>query len=243
MPSRTSERTGIPDADYHQNRFASALATLVQPGSRWLDLGAGSRIHGGWGGIEQRELAARASLLVGCELHAEHLRLNPFLTHRCLANGGALPFAADSFDLVSANMVVEHLEEPARVFTEVARVLAPGGRLAFVTPNRWHPAVWVGAVVVSRKSRRRLAHRVEGRPLEHVFPTFYRCNTSTAVERLARETGFVVEDMQLFSSFPFFRDGPAPARWTERLFLRTVRADGLRQFRSNLLAILRKPGG
>ena len=52
----------------------------------------------------------------------------------------ALPYADASFDLVAACDVIEHVEDDRRVFAELARVLAPGGRLIFSVPL--HPARW-----------------------------------------------------------------------------------------------------
>lgn len=45
-----------------------------------------------------------------------------------------LPFADDSIDLVIASEVVEHLPNPELAFSEIARVLAPGGYLALTVP-------------------------------------------------------------------------------------------------------------
>lgn len=47
-----------------------------------------------------------------------------------------LPFPDGAFDLVVSNAVVEHLHGiHASVFAEAFRVLAPGGRFVFTTPN------------------------------------------------------------------------------------------------------------
>src|SRR5436190_1689026 len=51
------------------------------------------------------------------------------------ASGEALPFTDGVFDLVTANMVLEHVAEPERLFREVERVLVPGGRFLIHTPN------------------------------------------------------------------------------------------------------------
>jgi ubiquinone/menaquinone biosynthesis C-methylase UbiE len=48
------------------------------------------------------------------------------------ADAEQLPFEAGSFDAVVANFVVHHLARPEVVFSEVNRVLKPGGRFAFV---------------------------------------------------------------------------------------------------------------
>lgn len=52
----------------------------------------------------------------------------------------ALPFANERFDLVAAFDVVEHVEDDARVFAELTRVLKVGGHLLFSVPL--HSARW-----------------------------------------------------------------------------------------------------
>ncbi|MDD3182164.1 MAG: class I SAM-dependent methyltransferase [Alphaproteobacteria bacterium] len=44
-------------------------------------------------------------------------------------------YAADSFDVVFSNHVIEHVPDPAAVLAECHRILRPGGRCIVVTPN------------------------------------------------------------------------------------------------------------
>lgn len=46
-----------------------------------------------------------------------------------------LPLAAESFDVVHANQVIEHLSETDRFIKEVYRILKPGGYAVISTPN------------------------------------------------------------------------------------------------------------
>lgn len=75
----------------------------------------------------------------------------------------ALPFASDSFDVVSAFDVVEHCADDKLVLSELVRVLAPGGRLLLSVPAyQW---VWsdldVRAGHVRRYTRPQISALVE----------------------------------------------------------------------------------
>ncbi|HEY4003005.1 MAG TPA: methyltransferase domain-containing protein, partial [Candidatus Xenobia bacterium] len=50
--------------------------------------------------------------------------------------GEAISFADETFDAVCCMDVLEHVDSPARVVSEMARVLRPGGLLAAYTINR-----------------------------------------------------------------------------------------------------------
>jgi SAM-dependent methyltransferase len=49
----------------------------------------------------------------------------------------ALPFRDGSFTAALNIVTLEHVTEPARVVCELARVLAPGGRLLLIAPHEW----------------------------------------------------------------------------------------------------------
>lgn len=52
---------------------------------------------------------------------------------------GSLPYADESFDAVIVADVLEHVPDPERTLSEVARVLAPGGRLVAFVPVEGEP--------------------------------------------------------------------------------------------------------
>ncbi len=230
----------VPDSDYHENRYASALEGLIKPGVTWLDLGAGTRVHRGWLGESAEALSRRARMLVGTDLVGPHLRRNKCLTAAVLADAGRLPFRDGAFDIVSANMVVEHLELPAAVFTEVARLLRPGGVFIFSTPNRNNPVVRGSAMVLSARARRSLSQAVERRDPAHIFPTWYRCNTPSDIATTASKAGLCVRQVDLFSSFPFSKEHPR-LMWLEGNLIRLLRFEAFRAARSNIIAILERP--
>jgi SAM-dependent methyltransferase len=70
---------------------------------------------------------AEAALVRGRARH-------PDLDFRLIAPEGPLPFEDNTFDLVWASEVIEHIADTARWLSEVRRVLAPSGRLLVTTP-------------------------------------------------------------------------------------------------------------
>ncbi len=109
--------------------FERTFAALApRPGERILDVGCGT-------GLALARLAeAQPDLhLAGVDLSAEMLarargRLPQSVS---LARGDArhLPFAAAQFDAVITSNALHYLDDPAQALDEMARVLAPGGRL------------------------------------------------------------------------------------------------------------------
>jgi arsenite methyltransferase len=106
------------------------LAGLL-PGERVLDLGSGSGMDVFAAALQ----VGRAGSVIGVDMTPEQLAKSELLRrgghvsfHR--ARIEELPFEGGSFDAVISNGVVNLSADKRRVFTEAARVLRPGGRLA-----------------------------------------------------------------------------------------------------------------
>ena len=111
-----------------------ALDELGTPRLRVLDLGAG-------GGRLTAQLAGRGHALVAADpstrsLRAARRHTGEDLVSFVAAVGERLPFHDKSFDAVLCMDVLEHVEEPAAVVEEAARVLRPGGVFIFSGPQR-----------------------------------------------------------------------------------------------------------
>lgn len=85
-------------------------------------------------------LAETAALAVGLDIEWERTR-EAYARHpRVVCGAGEhLPFASASFDLVLSHEVLEHVADDRQTLAEIARVLAPGGRLVLFCPNRGYP--------------------------------------------------------------------------------------------------------
>jgi len=113
----------------HHTLLARDLVALVAPSfrSRVLDVGAGTGV------AAQAALSATGpdGLVVAVDPSIEMLRRVDARGRIPVAVGGApsLPFAADGFDAVLANLVIADVPDYRRALTDMARVLRPGGRL------------------------------------------------------------------------------------------------------------------
>lgn len=180
---------GYPHVD-GEIEFYLRVGALVGPDSRVLDLGAG---RGQWA-VEPaprtrrdvRHLKGRVAEVVGCDVDPAVLE-NPALDHAVVSPAGApLPFEDDSFDLVIADYVLEHVaaEDVDGFVSEILRVLKPGGWFAARTPNKWG-LIGLGARSVPNSLHTRVLSRIQpDRKEVDVFPTRYAMNTRPALRRL-----------------------------------------------------------
>jgi SAM-dependent methyltransferase len=122
---RVSSAQGGFNPSFQRHRAEYRLCAAMLGDGRVLDLGCGT-------GHSWTELSPRTT--VGVDVEAAALEGQQRETHH--ADMRALPFAPGSFASVVSIQSIEHVPDPERVLAEVVRVLAPGGRAIFVTPNR-----------------------------------------------------------------------------------------------------------
>ncbi|MEM2046783.1 MAG: class I SAM-dependent methyltransferase [Candidatus Jordarchaeales archaeon] len=58
-----------------------------------------------------------------------------------MASGESMPFRNGAFDFVACSDIIEHLNDPFRMVSEVARVLKKGGIVYLTCPNRISPRI------------------------------------------------------------------------------------------------------
>lgn len=128
-PGRVS--AGVARRERKKSTFLNELLHDLDEMSRVLDLGCGR-------GSFAYE-ACRARVLALDQWVADHAearrRMAGGRVHYLLGTGLQLPLASGSMDLVVANHVFEHVEDPQHVAYEVSRVLKPTGLLFASVPD------------------------------------------------------------------------------------------------------------
>jgi SAM-dependent methyltransferase len=161
--------------------YRALVRRHLPPAGRALDLGCG---HASW---LLPELAG-ATLAAGVDPDLRALRRHGPLRDRVVGLAERLPFADAQFDLVTSAWVFEHLDHPRGAMCEVARVLRPGGKLVFLTPNAWNYNVWVIRAVPGRLHEF-FTFRLYGRERSDTYRVRYRLNSPRRVDSVLREAG------------------------------------------------------
>ena len=121
--------------EWHSRRTAEACAGFLlprlRPDAEVLDIGCGS-------GTITTGLARRAGRVVGLDMSAEVVDAARAHADDCRLSNASfevgsvydLPWDDNSFDVVYAHQVLQHLSDPVRALKEARRVLRPGGIVA-----------------------------------------------------------------------------------------------------------------
>jgi SAM-dependent methyltransferase len=172
--------------------FTLRVQALLGPNQKVLDVGCGrgSRVDDRCELRRQlQDFRGAGRRVLGIDPDA-NAASNPFLDEfRLMQDVRRWPVEDASIDLLYADYVLEHVDDPAAFFGEVARVLRPGGHACFRTPNRWSYPSLAARLVPNRMHAAVTGYVQQGREARDVFPTFYRCNSAGRLRELFREHG------------------------------------------------------
>ncbi|ASK65733.1 SAM-dependent methyltransferase [Brachybacterium avium] len=141
---------GAAVLDSHRTRTAANSAAHLLPhlrtGQRLLDVGSGAgTITAGLArsvgpeNLTALEVSEQAAALTRSELEHQGIRDAQVV----VGDAQELPFPAESFDVVHAHQVLQHLPEPVTALAELRRVTRPGGIVAARDSDyegfRWFP--------------------------------------------------------------------------------------------------------
>jgi dolichol-phosphate mannosyltransferase len=115
----------IPIQRYWQRRRHRITTFWVRGSSRVLDIGCGSSMI-----IQSLNNAVGMDVSMGKMRFLRRLGI-PLLR----GSAFALPFKDESFDCVISSQVIEHIPYDEALFSEISRVLRPGGKLVIGTPD------------------------------------------------------------------------------------------------------------
>lgn len=216
--------------------YRETLNRIITPSTRWLDIGCGHTVFPNWIRDSvpfQKSLISRCSYAVG----VDPIDTRPHVggMQKLTYDYATLPFENNNFSLVTANMVAEHVENPDCFLQEISRILRPEGLLVIHTPNLFYPPILVARCLPSSFIKK-IAHGLDGRDYDDIFPTYYRLNTGRAFRKIR---DFEVVKLDCVETYPIFQRIPV-LRHIEKIMHCVSGAPFLENSRADWLAVLRK---
>lgn len=232
------EQIITPGLEYSQSIYEDVLNEHCESPLKWLDLGCGHHLLPPWRAQREKTLIDRAGLMVGIDYDHLSLTKHKTINNRVRGDITELPFPDNTFDLITSNMVFEHLDDPEKQLKEVARVLSKGGKLIFHTPNSLGYATCL-ARMIPGIIKDKVVRILQGRAEEDVFPAYYRINRPSQIRRIAAASGLKVSSIRMICSSAHFVIIP-PIVFFELLWIRLLMSKVGRPLRPNIIAILEK---
>lgn len=227
-----------PSLRYSQYIYEDVVSRHIKNDTEWLDIGCGHNLLSPWRHEEEKKLVRRCKRIVGIDYDTVSLKAHKTIKERIRGDITKLPFRDGSFDIVTANMVVEHLNDPASQFKEIRRVLKPEGLFIFHTPNLLG-YVAILSKLVPEGLKAKVIYFLQQRHENDIFPAFYKINTAGAINSMSKETGFDVTKIKMIVSSANFVMFP-PLLIPELLWIRLLMTRPFRQLRPNIIAVLKK---
>ena len=224
-----------------QFAYLAAVEQAAQRAETWLDLGCGHQFVPTWVGARADVLPPPGCRVVGIDMDGDAIRSHAKLRMRIIGTIEQIPVACASVDLVTANMVVEHVEHPLALFQEVARVLRPGGRFLVHTPNLTGYTTTVTRLI-PEGLRPMIAGLLQERKSEDVYPTWYRANTIAELTKLAEASGLHLASASTVESSAQLYRVPILGRLEER-WLEFIRRQEWAAWRPVILTQFTKAAG
>ncbi len=232
-----------PGLKYSQSIYEEILNAHCDKCVRWLDLGCGHQLLPQWRHAQEKVLIENSEFIVGIDRDYLSLMKHNTLKNKVCGDITELPFQDNSFDLITSNMVFEHLNNPEMQLKEIQRVLSRNGKLIFHTPNNIGYGILISKVIGKITPvfvKHKLAHYLQGREEEDIFPTYYRINSPSKIRKLAKLSGFNIVKIRLLCSSAGFVMLP-PIVLIELMWIKFLLSNKGKWLRTNIIAIFEKP--
>jgi SAM-dependent methyltransferase len=129
-----------------------------------------------------RDMRGHVARVFGCDVDPAVLT-NPACDENLLIENGRLPFADASVDVIIADCVLEHIRDVTPFYSEVERILKPGGYFCARTPLASN-YISLSARLVKNSLHDSVLRWVQpNRKAMDVFPTAYKLNSRAAVRK------------------------------------------------------------
>lgn len=166
--------------------FYSRINCLINNDSKVLDYGAG---RGYWAEDKSvfrkqtRNLKGKVKIVYACDID-KAVYLNKNVDEILDMVDEKVKAQNESIDIIIADFVLEHIENPRAFFKEIDRLLKPGGWFCARTPHKYN-LISIFARLIKNKFHSSFLKYVQPNRNEiDVFPTYYRLNTLKKLKKV-----------------------------------------------------------
>ena len=169
--------------------FYSRINCLLNKDSIVLDFGAG---RGAWSEDKSlfrkqtRSLKGKVQKVYACDIDAS-VNLNQNVDEILTIKNGKVLIPSESIDILIADYVLEHIENPKEFAKEVDRLLKPGGWFCARTPHKYGLISLIAVVIKNRFHKFVLKFVQPNRNEIDIFPTYYKMNTLREIKKYFRK--------------------------------------------------------
>ncbi len=190
-PTHYKQRFAQENPQWRESSFIykDIIDAMVGRQTKLLDVGCG---HGNL----LQPVHAKTEHSYGIDPDAEAIAKNTFIKHKQVGTVEQLPYEDGFFDVVVLAWVLEHLPQPDAAFREIYRVLKPGGKVVFLTPNVWNYNVWIIRLIPER-FHEFFTSRLYGRQENDTYPKQYKINSVRKMRKILGSIGFKEERIVL----------------------------------------------
>jgi SAM-dependent methyltransferase len=164
--------------------FYGRIKAFARPEHTVLDLGAG---RAAWYEDDLCEYRKQTQLLKGFvnEVIADidEAVLENRSSDRNILITQTVPLPDSSVDIIIADYVLEHIQNPEEFVSEAHRILRPKGIFCARTPHKYSYVAIGARMVPNRRHSDYLKNLQPERKSQDVFPTAYKLNTLSSLER------------------------------------------------------------
>lgn len=160
--------------------FYLRVKSLVTSKSIILDLGAG---RAAWYDDDKcttrkdiRLLKGKVKSVIAADVD-DAVFENKSSDQQILIKAGKLDIKPNSIDLIIADYVLEHIDNPKEFYNQINNTLKSGGWFCARTPHKWSYVALVGTIVKNAFHAKFLKYIQPNRKEIDVFPTHYKLNS------------------------------------------------------------------
>lgn len=171
-----------PNWDDSQTVFKKTIEKYLGGQTRILDIGCGHTDF-------LRTAYEKTPHVYGIDPDENALQKNVLIKNKFACEASNMPFENNFFDMAVCAWVFEHFGNPLAALREINRVLVPGGKMIFLTPNAWNYNVWIIRAIPER-FHDFFTKKLYGRQEGDTYPKQYKINTPGKIEKLFSAAGF-----------------------------------------------------